>query len=180
MQEIVEFTSSLIYIFNSELILIEFHSLCLIILCSVVDVSSVLIGAAVGTSVMMILCGIFLWLRKPTPSGRGEAAGLHTVDHQEEDEESVYMNKTMLSESLHYSTVVFPNGAGSEIRGLSALTTDYATIRHSSEQHTEGGATGPVIKEVQEENQTKSNSKEEEEEEVTYGNLTRADNDGAN
>ncbi|XP_047659906.1 B-cell receptor CD22-like isoform X2 [Tachysurus fulvidraco] len=147
----------------------------------VVDVSSVLIGAAVGASVMMVLCGIFLWLRKSTPSGRGEAVGLNTVDHQEEDEESVYMNKTMLSESLHYSTVEFANGAGSEIRGLSALTTDYATISHSSEQHTEGGATGPVIKEVQEENQTKSNSKEEEEEEeVTYGNLTRADNDGAN
>lgn len=93
---------------------------------------------------------------------------LQKADYQVEDEESVYANKTVLSESLHYSTVVFPNGDGSEIRGLSKLTDDYAIIRHSSEHLTEGRVTEPAIEEVQEENGTNM-----EQEEATYGNITR-------
>ncbi|KAK3517433.1 hypothetical protein QTP70_010677 [Hemibagrus guttatus] len=90
---------------------------------------------------------------------------------QEEDEDCVYANKTDLSESLHYSTVVFPNGAEREIRGLSKLTAEYATIHHSSQGET--GEAAPD--EVQEENLmnmdsvVKPNSGEEE---VTYGNIT--------
>ncbi|XP_053506611.1 uncharacterized protein LOC128623536 [Ictalurus furcatus] len=146
-------------------------SLCFIILGADVDISSVLIGAAVGASVMMMLCGVFLCVRKASPSrsGPGDPAGLDTKAEVEvEDEESVYANKTVLSESLHYSTVVFPNGDGSEIRGLSKLTADYAIIHHSSEHLTEGGVTEPAIEEVQEENGTNM-----EQEEATYGNITR-------
>lgn len=74
----------------------------------------------------------------------------------------------VLSASLHYSNVVFPNRAGGEIRGLSKLTTDYAIIHHGSEQQIEGGGR----EEVQEENRTKMNSEKLPEEEVTYGNIT--------
>ncbi|KAF4079924.1 hypothetical protein AMELA_G00183890 [Ameiurus melas] len=138
-----------------------------------VNISSVLIGVAVGASVMMILCGVFLCVRKASPlqSGPGDSAGFDTV----EDEEFVYSNKTVLSESLHYSTVVFPNGEGSEIRGLSKLTADYAVIRHSSEHLTEGGVSETAIEEVQEVMGTNM-----EQEEATYGNITRPSDDGAN
>lgn len=85
----------------------------------------------------------------------------------------MYTNKTVLSESLHYSNVVFPNRAGSEVRGLSKLTTDYASIHHGSEQQIEGGATETASEKVQEENVTKTNSEKLPEEEVTYGNITR-------
>lgn len=90
---------------------------------------------------------------------------------QEDDEESVHANETFLSESLHYSTLMFPNGAGSEIRGLSKLTAVYAIVHHSSEQQTETGVTETAVEKVQEEN--KINSEEIQVEEVTYGNITR-------
>ncbi|XP_058273168.1 myelin-associated glycoprotein-like [Hemibagrus wyckioides] len=140
-----------------------------------VDVPSVLIGAAVGASVMMMLCGVFLCVRKATPSqsGQEEEARRSMVDNQEEDEDSVYANKTVLSESLHYSTIVFPNGAGSEIRGLSKLTAEYANIGHASNHQTMEGATGSAFKEVQEENNINTDSEKMCEEEVTYGNITR-------
>ncbi|MCI4388636.1 hypothetical protein PGIGA_G00088440, partial [Pangasianodon gigas] len=43
-----------------------------------VDISSVLIGAAAGASVMMMLCGIFLCVRRVSPSrcGQRDTAGL--------------------------------------------------------------------------------------------------------
>ncbi|XP_053506608.1 sialic acid-binding Ig-like lectin 13 [Ictalurus furcatus] len=147
-----------------------------------VDISSVLTGAAVGASVMMMLCGVFLCARKTQnkpPTRREDASenvlndGKAEVEVEVEDEESVYANKTVLSESLHYSTVVFPRGDGGEIRGLSKLTADYAIIHHSSEHQTEGGVTEPTIEEDQEENGTKTNSEKKQEEEVTYGNITR-------
>lgn len=85
----------------------------------------------------------------------------------------MYANKTLLSDSLHYSTIVFPNGDGREIRGLSKLTADYASIHHGSEQQTNGGVTETASKEVQEENGTNMDSEKMQEEEVTYGNITR-------
>ncbi|XP_060745745.1 B-cell receptor CD22-like isoform X2 [Tachysurus vachellii] len=118
----------------------------------VVDVSSVLIGAAVGASVMMILCGLFLWLRrvKPSQSGPGDRAGLildNKAVGQEEGGESVYANKQVSSESLHYSTVMFPNRAGSEIKGTSSLTAEYSTVRHGSKQKNEKRNTETEAKE---------------------------------
>ncbi|KAF4079923.1 hypothetical protein AMELA_G00183880 [Ameiurus melas] len=138
-------------------------------------ISSVLIGAAVGASVMMMLCGVFLYARttqNKAPTGR-EHASENVLNDEVEDEEFVYSNKTVLSESLHYSTVMFPHGDGGEIRGLSKLTADYAVIRHSSEHQTEGGVPETAIEEVQEENGTETNSGKKQEEEATYGNITR-------
>ncbi|XP_053097831.1 myelin-associated glycoprotein isoform X2 [Pangasianodon hypophthalmus] len=117
-----------------------------------VDISSVLIGAAVGILVMMMLCGIFLCVRRvsPSQSGQGDTAGLVLNDRairQEEDGESVYANKQVSSESLHYSTVVFPNRDGSEIKGISSLTTEYATVHHGSKQQNKGGITETEAKE---------------------------------
>ncbi|XP_058273154.1 B-cell receptor CD22-like [Hemibagrus wyckioides] len=145
------------------------------VLGSGVDVPSVLIGAAVGASIMMMLCGLFLCVRNSNMSGQRNAAGLvlnERVVCQEEDEDSVYANRTDLSESLHYSTVVFPNGEGSEIRGVSKLTAEYATIYQISEGETGETATD----QVQEENLINMDSvakPELAEEEVTYGNITR-------
>ncbi|KAI4880057.1 hypothetical protein NFI96_006637 [Prochilodus magdalenae] len=67
----------------------------------------------------------------------------------EEEEESLYANKSMLSpqqplsgnnpDLLHYSIIYFPNGkdGSGEIRGLSSLTADYATILYSSSKNPE-------------------------------------------
>ncbi|XP_053097817.1 myelin-associated glycoprotein-like [Pangasianodon hypophthalmus] len=84
-----------------------------------VDISSVLIGAAAGVSVLVILRGIFLCVRRVSPSwsGQGDTAGLVLNDRavrQEEDGESVFANKQVSSESLHYSTVVVPSRAANE------------------------------------------------------------------
>ncbi|XP_053097574.1 uncharacterized protein LOC113531599 [Pangasianodon hypophthalmus] len=145
-----------------------------------VDISSVLIGLAVGASVMMMMCGVFLYVRTKNPfgqgdtvnpsgqgdivnpSGQGDTAGL-ILNDKKEDEESVYANKTSLlseslqseshqSESLHYSSVIFPNRAGSEIRGLSSLTDEYALIQHGSKQQTKGETGEAAFKEGQDEN----------------------------
>lgn len=51
----------------------------------------------------------------------------------------MYVNRKPSSESLHYSTVTFPSKAGSEIRGRSSLTAEYATVHHGSEQQNKGG-----------------------------------------
>ncbi|KAM9468094.1 sialoadhesin-like isoform 2-T4 [Clarias gariepinus] len=142
-----------------------------------VDISPVLIGAAAGASVMMMLCGVLLCVRKltPSPSGRENTPGLGTVSAvcQEEGDYSVYVDKTDLEELLNYSTIVFPNGDGSEIRGLSKLTADYATIHHNSEQHTDRVATEAATAGVKEENGTNVDSEMMQEEEATYGNITR-------
>lgn len=93
---------------------------------------------------------------------------------QEEDEESVYANKTVLSESLHYSTIKFPNREGSEIRGLSSLTAKYATIHHGAGPQSKGETGEAAIEEVQEENVMNMDSvmmQNSVEEEVTYGNI---------
>ncbi|KAG7320659.1 hypothetical protein KOW79_016512 [Hemibagrus wyckioides] len=113
------------------------------VLGSGVDVPSVLIGAAVGASVMMMLCGLFLCVRRvnPSQSGGSDATGLilnNMAVGQEEGGESVYANKQVSSESLHYSTVMFPNRAGSGVRGTSSLTAEYATVNHGSKQQNEG------------------------------------------
>ncbi|KAK3517989.1 hypothetical protein QTP70_030328 [Hemibagrus guttatus] len=117
-----------------------------------VDVLSVLIGVAVGASVMMMLCGLFLCVRRvnPSQSGQNDTAELILNSRavgQKEGGESVYANKQVSSESLHYSTVMFPNRAGSEIKGTSSLTAEYATVDHSSKQQHEGRITGNEAKE---------------------------------
>ncbi|XP_073694530.1 sialic acid-binding Ig-like lectin 14 [Garra rufa] len=87
---------------------------------------SVLLGVAVGASVMMIVCLVMFCY------GRW-AIALDNYD------ELVYTNKGMLSstapsapESLHYSTIDFtktkpPSG---EIWGIASLTSEYATVQH--------------------------------------------------
>lgn len=50
----------------------------------------------------------------------------------------MYANKQVSSESLHYSTVMFPNRAGSGVKGTSSLTAEYATVNHGSKQQNEG------------------------------------------
>ncbi|KAF7693739.1 hypothetical protein HF521_007492 [Silurus meridionalis] len=111
-----------------------------------VDIVSVMIGAAVGVSVMMMmmmLWALFLYRRRLNvlQCARGDTAGLGADDRsfgQEADGECVYENKQVSSESLHYSTIMFQNRAGNEIRGLSSHT-DYATVHHDSQLHNQGG-----------------------------------------
>ncbi|XP_053506545.1 myelin-associated glycoprotein isoform X2 [Ictalurus furcatus] len=117
-----------------------------------VDISSVLIGAAVGASVMMMLCGIFLCARRvnPSQSGRGDTAGFILNDRavrQEEEGESVYANRRVSSESLHYSTVRFPNRTANENTDLPSLTADYATVHHGSKQQDNRRMTKTEVKE---------------------------------
>ncbi|KAI5624587.1 hypothetical protein C0J50_15850 [Silurus asotus] len=106
-----------------------------------------MIGAAVGVSVMMMmmmmLWALFLYGRRLNvlQCARGDTAGLGADDRafgQEADGECVYENKQVSSESLHYSTIMFQNRAGNEIRGLSSHT-DYATVHHDSQIHNQGG-----------------------------------------
>ncbi|KAF7693741.1 hypothetical protein HF521_007494 [Silurus meridionalis] len=147
-------------------------------LASGVNNVSELIGAAVGVSVMMMLCAVFLYVsclfRKLTPSqsGRGEAAGHDVAVYQEDDDQCANKNAAGSSE-LIYSIFVFPNGDGSEIRGLSSLTAEYATINYGSdmEHQPEGGDTETAMEEVQEENKNNIDSKNTHEE-VIYGNIT--------
>lgn len=95
---------------------------------------------------------------------------------QDEDGESVYANRPVSSELLHYSTVVFPSRAGSEIRGLSSLTANYAAVHHGSEHQTEGETEEAAIEEVQEEKVMDMDCvmmQNSAEEEVMYGNITQ-------
>ncbi|XP_036431241.1 sialic acid-binding Ig-like lectin 10 [Colossoma macropomum] len=159
---------------------------------------SILVGAAVGASAVMILCAIFLCRRrahhKPT---KEETEGLvlsdRAVCQEEEEVESIYANKNMLSstsklplirnnpDSLHYSTIYFPNGkeGSGEIRGLSSLTPEYATIRQSSRKDPERETTEAQNSAATEEEQTKPETVSGEEiiqpanEETTYGNIVR-------
>lgn len=64
------------------------------------------------------------------------------VVQQEDDGESVYANRQVTSESLHYSSVMFTKRAGSEMKGFSSLTDEYATVQHSSKQQNKGGNVG--------------------------------------
>ncbi|RXN08160.1 myelin-associated glyco -like protein [Labeo rohita] len=103
---------------------------------------SVLLGVAVGASVMMIV-GIMMFCyerRKKeqlSETSQDDTCGLiltQTAIALDNYGECVYANKGMLSapESLHYSTIDFtktepPSG---KIRGIASLTSEYAVIRH--------------------------------------------------
>ncbi|XP_065124656.1 B-cell receptor CD22-like [Paramisgurnus dabryanus] len=110
---------------------------------------SVLIGAAVGASVMMILCVITHLCKRnknsrSSKTRREDTAGLILTDR--ENEEPVYANKAVLSpakntsmnypQSLHYSSIDFTNTQteSEEIRGVSSLTAVYADVRHSGQE----------------------------------------------
>ncbi|XP_064159672.1 sialoadhesin-like isoform X2 [Anguilla rostrata] len=126
-------------------------------------ISSLLIGAAAGAGAMMMICLIMQHiLKKKRHSQRSgsrmkDSEGLILTDGAAaQDEESIYVNKTMLSGAgavekgdegaLHYATVDFSNlpGTGGEhgtgiIRGTSKRTSDYAMIQHKSREEREGG-----------------------------------------
>lgn len=63
------------------------------------------------------------------------------ADRQEEDGDFVNTNRQASSETLHYTTVVFPGRAGSEIKGTSSLTAEYASVHHGSKPQNKGGMT---------------------------------------
>ncbi|XP_016366456.1 hemicentin-2-like [Sinocyclocheilus rhinocerous] len=107
---------------------------------------SVLLGAAVGASVMMIVCIVMLCYErrrkeKPSQSRQDDRSGLiltQTAVSLDNDSEIVYANKGMLSsaapsapESLHYSSIDFTNAdpPSGEIRGIASLTSEYAAVR---------------------------------------------------
>ncbi|XP_051546825.1 B-cell receptor CD22-like [Myxocyprinus asiaticus] len=110
------------------------------------DFPSLMIGAAVGATVMAILCIIaHLYKKWICKTRREDETGLVLTDgavSQENDGESLYANKAMLSpvgaatmnhtETLHYSSIDFRNTKqeSAEIRGVSSLTADYAVIRY--------------------------------------------------
>ncbi|XP_077091164.1 uncharacterized protein LOC143742272 [Siphateles boraxobius] len=108
---------------------------------------SVLLGAAVGASAMMILCIVAVCNERrsyPKPSGtrQDDTSGLilsQTATASDGDSECAYDYKDILSavtprapESLHYSSIDFTNAepASGEIRGASTLTEEYAVVRH--------------------------------------------------
>ncbi|XP_059360692.1 myelin-associated glycoprotein-like isoform X2 [Carassius carassius] len=108
---------------------------------------SVLLGAAVGASVMMISCIVMLCYErrrreKPSEIREDDRSGFiltQTAVSLDNESESVYTNKGMLSstaqsapESLHYSSIDFTNAdpPSGEIMGLASLTSEYAAVRH--------------------------------------------------
>ncbi|XP_073670131.1 Schwann cell myelin protein-like isoform X2 [Paramisgurnus dabryanus] len=111
---------------------------------------SVLIGAAIGASVMMILWVIQHLCNRSLKSRREDTTGLVLTDR--ENEEPVYGNKTdeetsmNCQESLHYSSIDFTNTQieSEEIRGVSSLTADYAVLRHYSGQEEAKSSVGSV------------------------------------
>nr|XP_055046762.1 Schwann cell myelin protein-like [Misgurnus anguillicaudatus] len=101
---------------------------------------SVLIGAAIGASVMMILCVIkHLCKRKPSQERSEDPPG-SILTNEEHEGESVDANRAVLSpaeadnypESLHYSSIQFTNThtESEEIMDASSLTAEYAVVRH--------------------------------------------------
>ncbi|XP_043099860.1 myelin-associated glycoprotein-like [Puntigrus tetrazona] len=112
---------------------------------------SVLLGAAVGAAVMIILCIMMLCYErrrkeKPSESRQDDTSGLIltqiavALDH---DIQFVHADNGMLSstapsepQSLHYSSIDFSNteAPSGEIRGMASLTSEYATIRHRPEE----------------------------------------------
>ncbi|XP_064176110.1 sialoadhesin-like isoform X2 [Anguilla rostrata] len=123
---------------------------------------SLLIAAATGAGAMMMICLIMQHiLKKKRHSQRSgsrmkDSEGIILTDGAAQDEESIYANKTMLSEAgvvekgdeaaLHYATVDFSklHGTGGEhgtgiVRGISKRTYDYAVIRHKSREERGGG-----------------------------------------
>ncbi|XP_053365083.1 myelin-associated glycoprotein-like [Clarias gariepinus] len=112
-----------------------------------VCIPSLLIGAAAGATLIMMLCGILLRVRRVNPSWSGQEniAGfnLNAVrqEYEEEDEDeekeevqSVYVNRQDLSDLLHYSTIKFSSRAECDIKGASSLTAEYASVYHGSKQ----------------------------------------------
>nr|XP_055046295.1 sialic acid-binding Ig-like lectin 7 [Misgurnus anguillicaudatus] len=115
---------------------------------------SVLIGAAIGASIIIILCVITYLCkrkenRKSLKTKQEDISGLNLSDR--ENEEPVYANKskeTSLNypQSLHYSSIDFTNTLieSEEIRGVSSLTAVYADVRHYSGQEEEKSSVGSV------------------------------------
>ncbi|XP_073731083.1 sialic acid-binding Ig-like lectin 5 [Misgurnus anguillicaudatus] len=114
-----------------------------------ISVFSVLIGAAIGVSIMIILF-VIIHLCKRRENSRSSKTrqedinGLNLTDR--ENEAPVYVNKTVLSpdedaslnypQSLHYSSIDFTKTQieSKEVRGISSLSTVYADVRHYSGQ----------------------------------------------
>ncbi|XP_064176314.1 B-cell receptor CD22-like [Anguilla rostrata] len=169
---------------------------------------SLLIAAAAGAGATMMICLIMQHiLKKKRHSQRSESRmkdseGIILSDGTAaQDEESIYVNKTMLSGAgvvekgdegaLHYATVDFSKlpGTGGEhgtgiVRGTSKRTPDYAIIRHKSREEREGGEEEgeEVQEEMRKEGQAelgteresaeaRGEKEEEPTEEATYGNI---------
>ncbi|XP_050959331.1 sialic acid-binding Ig-like lectin 14 [Labeo rohita] len=106
---------------------------------------SLLVGVAAGTLFMAILWVTTLLYRYIFRTQTGDKAGLiqnDAADLVDSGGEPFYSNKVMMSsaedptpnhpEPLHYSTINFTNTKpeSNDIRGISALTTDYAVVRY--------------------------------------------------
>nr|XP_055046287.1 myelin-associated glycoprotein-like [Misgurnus anguillicaudatus] len=109
-----------------------------------ISVSSVLMGVAIGASLMMNLWVIkhFYKRNRNSRSSKTEQEDITEVKLTErENEEPIYANKAVLSpdeetslncpESLHYSSINFTNTQteSEEIRGVSSLTDVYASVQ---------------------------------------------------
>ncbi|XP_064175989.1 sialic acid-binding Ig-like lectin 11, partial [Anguilla rostrata] len=125
-------------------------------------ITSLLIGAAASAGAMMMICLIMQHILKKkrhiqrSGSRMKDSEGIILTDGTAaQDEESIYVNMTMLSGAsamekgdegaLHYATVDFSKlpGTGGEhgtgiVRGTSKRTPDYAMIRHKSREEREG------------------------------------------
>ncbi|XP_065124599.1 uncharacterized protein [Paramisgurnus dabryanus] len=115
---------------------------------------SVLTGAVIGASVMMILCVIkHLCKRRRKRKPYQKRREAHNL--QEHEGESVYANRAMLSlaevakdpESLHYSSIHFTNThtESEEIMDASSLTAEYASIHHYPTGASESSTDAQVI-----------------------------------
>ncbi|XP_043100731.1 myelin-associated glycoprotein-like [Puntigrus tetrazona] len=149
---------------------------------------SVLLGAAVGAAVMIILCIMMLCYErrrkeKPSESRQDDTSGLIltqiavALDH---DIQFVHADNGMLSstapsepQSLHYSSIDFSNteAPSGEIRGMASLTSEYATIRHRPEEAADAENT---TEPKQEEDMTAeiTDTSSPASEDVIYGNMS--------
>ncbi|XP_073671369.1 myelin-associated glycoprotein-like [Paramisgurnus dabryanus] len=116
---------------------------------------SVLMGAAIGASLMMILCVIKHLFKRKHSQKRQEATTGSILTNEEHEGESVYANRAELSpaeaanypESLHYSSIHFTNThtESEEIMDASSLTAEYAAVHHYPAGASESSTDAQVI-----------------------------------
>ncbi|XP_073802930.1 sialic acid-binding Ig-like lectin 10 isoform X1 [Danio rerio] len=141
----------------------------------------VLLGFAIGASLILIFCVLTVCnqrkkYRKLAESTRDDTSGLIlTQSAVTSNGQCVCADKRLLlptSETLHYSSIDFTNTEppSGEIRGLSTLTEEYATVRlHPANAHTPDSTNTPEKNTPSEDTHTAE--KNTPEEEVIYENM---------
>ncbi|XP_056312375.1 sialic acid-binding Ig-like lectin 11 [Danio aesculapii] len=142
----------------------------------------VLLGFAIGASLILIFCVLTVCnqrkkYRKLAESTRDDSSGLILTQRAvTSNGQCVCADKSLLlptSATLHYSSIDFTNmePPSGEIRGLSTLTEEYATVRlHPANAHTTPDSTNTPEKNTPSED-TRNAKKNTPSEEVIYENM---------